>query len=108
MSNTNYVVLGSTGKELIRLENVLHPGYLIEMESESRGFKKQDIAMKLGIKPQHLSELIHEKRNVSALLALKLEQVFGIDAEYWLRVQSGFDLALARKKLSDLNATIAA
>ena len=103
-----HAILDNAGKELNRLENILHPGYLIEMEIEARGFKKQDIALKLGIKPQHLSELIHEKRNVSAMLALRLEQVFGIDAEYWLRVQSGFDLALARKKLLDLNATIAA
>jgi len=99
MSNRNYIVLGRDGRAISDDENPLHPGYIIEMEIEARGFKKQDVAHRLGIKPQHLSELLKEKRNVSALLALKLEQVFGLDADYWLRVQSGYDLAKARLKL---------
>jgi addiction module HigA family antidote len=88
MSNNNYKVIGSDGTEIRNSEHPLHPGYLIEMEIEARELKKQDVAHDLGIRPQHLSELIVEKRNVSAMLALKLERVFGVDADYWLRVQS--------------------
>ena len=99
MSNSNYKVIGQDGKEIINEEFPLHPGYLIEMEIDARDLKKQDVAHELGIRPQHLSELMNEKRHVSALLALKLERLFGIDADYWLRVQSGYDLVKARKKL---------
>jgi addiction module HigA family antidote len=53
-------------------------------------------ALQLGINPSQLSELLHEKRHVSASLALKLEKLLGIEAEYWLRVQSDYDLAIAR------------
>ncbi len=90
MSNRNYIVLGKNGQEILNDENSLRPGYIIEMEIEARNLKKQDVAQSLGIKPQHLSELLKEKRHVSAMLALKLEQIFGLDADYWLRVQSGY------------------
>lgn len=99
MSNSNYKVIGRNGNEIRNTEHPLHPGYLIEMEIEARGLKKQDVAHDLGIRPQHLSELMSEKRNVSAMLAIKLEQVFGVEADYWLRVQAGYDLTKARKKL---------
>ena len=99
MTNSNYIVLGHDGSEIRNEDSPLHPGYIIEMEIEARELKKQDVAQNLGIRPQHLSELISEKRNVSAMLALKLERVFGIDANFWLRVQSGYDLVKARKKL---------
>ncbi len=99
MSNINYKVVGQDGREISNTEHPLHPGYLIEMEIEARDLKKQDVALALGIKPHHLSELISEKRNVSAMLAIKLESVFGVDANYWLRVQSSYDLIKARKKL---------
>ncbi len=99
MSDNSHKVIGRDGTEIINSEHPLHPGYLIEMEIEARNLKKQDVAHDLGIKPHHLSELIGEKRNVSAMLALKLERVFGVDAGYWLRVQSSYDLVKARKKL---------
>ena len=64
--------------------------------------EKQNVARDLGIKPRHLSELMSEKRNVSAMLALKLEQVFRVEADYWLRVQSSYDLVKAREKMRTL------
>ncbi len=100
MSNRNYIVLGKDNQEIQDAENSLHPGYIIEMEIEARGLKKQDVAHLLGIRPQHLSEILNEKRNVSAMLAIKLEHVFEIEADYWLRVQSGYDLAKARQKMA--------
>ena len=100
MTNENFKVISQDGRELINTDSPLHPGFIIEDEIEARGLKKQDVARDLGILPGHLSELIKEKRNVSATLAIRLEQLFQVDAEYWLRVQSGYDLIKARRKLS--------
>ena len=99
MANSYYKVAGRDGKTIRNHEFPLHPGYIIAMEIEARQLKKQDVAHSLGIRPQHLSELLGEKRNISATLALKLEQIFEMDADYWMRVQSGYDLINARKKL---------
>jgi antitoxin HigA-1 len=102
MSDSNYKITGRDGKTIRNVENPLHPGYIIGMEIEARNLKKQDVAHDLGMKPQHLSELLKEKRHVSAMLALKLEMLFEVDADYWLRVQSGYDLTKARKKLQSI------
>lgn len=99
MSSNNFKVISQSGKELTNTEHPLHPGYIIEMEIDARNLKKQDVAKELGILPGHLSELIKEKRNVSATLAIKLEELFGIDADYWLRVQSAYDLIKARLRI---------
>lgn len=96
----NYTILGKEGSKL-SAELSLHPGDVLEMELSARGLKKIQVAEKLGIKPGHLSELLHHQRHVSAEMALKLEQLLGIDAEFWLRVQSGYDLEQARKKLKE-------
>ena len=67
MTNNSYKAVSRKGNEIRNTEHPLHPGYLIEMEIEARELKKQDVAYDLGIKPHHLSELISEKRNVSAM-----------------------------------------
>jgi addiction module HigA family antidote len=50
--------------------------------------------------PPHLNDLIKGKRNISAKIAIELETALGIDADYWLRVQIKYDLAIERKQLS--------
>jgi len=42
----------------------------------------------LGIQPGNLSELFKGKRNITAVLALKLEELLGISAEFWLNLQT--------------------
>lgn len=92
----DYKILGKKGNE-ISSKVALHPGDVLEIELSARGLKKINVAEQLGIKPGHLSELLRHKRHISAEMALKLEQLLSIDAEFWLRVQSGFDLEQARK-----------
>jgi addiction module HigA family antidote len=99
MTNENFKVIGQDGRELVNTDHPLHPGLIIEDEIDARKLKKKDVAKQLGIFPGHLSELINEKRSVSAMLAIKLEEVFQVEADYWLRVQNGYDLAIARRKL---------
>jgi HTH-type transcriptional regulator/antitoxin HigA len=43
------------------------------------------------MKLSHFSELLHGKRHVSAAMALKLEKLLDIPAEYWMRVQVYLD-----------------
>ncbi|MEP6512355.1 MAG: HigA family addiction module antitoxin [Parafilimonas sp.] len=52
------------------------------------------------MQPPHLSDLIKGKRNISAKLALKLEERLGIDAGFWMRLQGAYDLAIAKQELA--------
>jgi len=95
--HNNYKVLSSKGKEL-QTDVALHPGELLEDELEAREIKKTAFAALLSIKPGHLSELLRGKRHVSAATALKLEKLLNIPAEYWMRVQTAYDLFIERQK----------
>jgi HTH-type transcriptional regulator/antitoxin HigA len=74
----------------------VHPGSVLADEIEARGLKKAVFARSVGLSPSQLSELLHQKRHVSALLSLRLEAVLEIEAEFWLRLQVSYDLAQAR------------
>jgi len=93
----NYKILNTRGKE-IQTDITLHPGEILQDELEARDIKKSFFAEQLGVKPGHLSELLHGRRHVSAAMALKLEKFLDIPAEYWLRVQVYYDLFMERRK----------
>lgn len=93
----NYKVVNSRGKE-IQTDIVLHPGEVLADELEARSIKKTQFAAELGMKLSHFSELLHGKRHVSAAMALKLEKLLDIPAEYWMRVQVYHDLFVERHK----------
>ena len=94
---SNYKIFNSRGKE-IHTDVGLHPGEILQDELEARDIRKSLFAEQLGVKPGHLSELLHGRRHISAATALKLEKLLGIPAEYWLRVQIYYDLFMERNK----------
>jgi addiction module HigA family antidote len=81
----------------LRTPIAFHPGELLLEEVEERKLKKMDFAKSIGLLPGNLSELFKGKRNINARLAVKLETVLGISAEYWLGLQSKYDLSIARE-----------
>jgi antitoxin HigA-1 len=93
----DYKVVNHKGKEIIT-DVSLHPGEILEAELIARGLKKTEFATALGMRPGHFSELLHGKRHIGAYLALRLEHMLKIPAEYWMRVQVYYDLFEERKK----------
>lgn len=68
------------------------------MELIARNIKKTEFAALLDMRRGHFSELLHGKRQVSAVTAIKLEKLLDISAEYWMRVQVYHDLLVERNK----------
>ncbi|HEY8781583.1 MAG TPA: HigA family addiction module antitoxin [Mucilaginibacter sp.] len=89
-------VFDKQGNEL-RTPVAFHPGELLLEEVEERGLKKTELAKSIGMLPGHLSELFKGKRNITARIAIKLEKALGVSAEYWLGLQSTYDLTIARE-----------
>lgn len=97
---TPYSVVNKKGKEIFT-DVTLHPGEVLMMELEAREIKKSAFAEQIGMRPSHLSELLHGKRSVSVVTAIKLEKILGIDAAYWMRVRVYYDLFIKRVKNSE-------
>ena len=75
-----------------------HPGMFLKEEIEERCMLKKDVAKAIDILPHHLSEIFTGKRNISATIALRLEELLGIGSHYLLGMQMEYDLFLARQK----------
>ena len=61
------------------------------------GLSVTALAAHFGVSRQALSTLLNGHANLSADMAIRFEKAFGVKADTLLRMQSAFDLALARK-----------
>ncbi len=90
-------IMGYDGKELI-LHIIAPPGKLIREELLERKITQTDFANRLGMRQSHLNEVLQGKRRVSAQMALNLEKEFGASAEFWMNLQTRYDLEMERQK----------
>lgn len=74
-----------------------HPGeMLLEEFMRPMAIKQTEFAERIGVSYPRLNEIIHGKRAVTPDTALRLEQVFGMEAQFWLNLQMAWDLYHAR------------
>ena len=76
-----------------------HPGLVIERGRQTRGLSKTDLARRLGVSVQYVSDVTKERRGISVALAISLERVLGSPASYWLGLQTEYDLHRARERV---------
>ena len=74
-----------------------HPGELVKEEFECRGIKQKDYAKKFGLSYSALNEILNAKRPISTEFALFLEAALDINADLLVRMQTDYDLQMARK-----------
>ena len=78
--------------------DVFHPGEFIKDELETRNLSQQDLAEKMKLSKSEISLLIHGHRNINVKIAILLEKVLGIDAEFWMNIQIKYDIDVVKKK----------
>ena len=70
-----------------------HPGeMLLEEFVKPLGLSQSDLAERLGVSYPRVNELVHGKRGVTPDTALRLERLFGMEAQFWLNLQVAWDL----------------
>ncbi len=79
--------------------NPPHPGRTIRDGCLVDGMTVSEAAAKLGVARHTLSRVLNGKAGISAEMALKLEAVGWSNAAFWMRLQSHYDLAQARKRM---------
>lgn len=73
-----------------------HPGEIIKDEIEYRGLSQRKLAAQMGISHTLLNEILNGKRAVSAQYALLFEAALGIPAQIWIRLQTKYDMQVAK------------
>ena len=80
----------------MQMHNPAHPGKLIADQMGDRTIT--ELAKHLQVTRAALSRIINGRAAVSAEMALRLEDAFGITADLWLRLQTQRDLWVASQK----------
>ncbi|MBO6051880.1 MAG: HigA family addiction module antidote protein [Bacteroidales bacterium] len=73
-----------------------HPGELIKDELVERKMTQKELAELTGIKPSILSETINGKRSISLNVAVALEKAIGIPTQYWMNLQTQYNIDSAK------------
>ena len=85
----------------------IHPGEVL-MEDFINGFGiiQNKLAVAIGVPPRRINEIVHGKRAITADTALRLGRYFGIDPQFWLNLQSHYELELAEHRMAEQIAAI--
>ncbi|TFH56659.1 HigA family addiction module antitoxin [Glutamicibacter arilaitensis] len=85
----------------------IHPGEVL-MEDFINGFgiTQNKLAVSIGVPPRRINEIVHGKRAITADTALRLGRYFGIDPQFWLNLQSHYELELAEDRVAEQIAAI--
>lgn len=62
------------------------------------GLSINQLTRNIGVPPNRISEIVNGKRGITADTALRLQRYFGVEAQFWLNLQSEFDLRIAKRQ----------
>ena len=80
----------------------IHPGkILIEEFLKPMGLSQYRLAKDISVPPRRINEIVHGKRSISADTALRLGRFFGISPQFWLNLQTRFDLEVTEDLLAE-------
>jgi addiction module HigA family antidote len=76
------------------------PGEMLREEFlKEYGLSQNRLAKAIGISPNRIALIVNDRRRISADTALRLSLYFGNSPEFWLNLQTHYDLKLARRQL---------
>lgn len=78
----------------------VHPGeILLEEFIKPRKITQYRVAKDIHVSPRRINEIVHGARAISAETALRLGRYFGVAPQFWLNLQSRYDLEVESEKL---------
>lgn len=85
-----------------KLLDEIHPGeILLEEFMRPLGITAQKLAADIDVPPSRISDIVNGNRPISADTALRLAIFFGMDARYWLNLQSEYDVRIVTRTLTE-------
>jgi addiction module HigA family antidote len=78
----------------------IHPGEYLREILEELGMSQNAFALSIGISAMRVSHVIHGKRPVTAELAVLFGKAFSQTPQYWMNLQTSYDLKIAEKAMT--------
>ena len=77
----------------------VHPGEMLREEfMKPLGISINGLALELHGPATRISEIVNERRGITADTALRLARHFGTSADFWMNLQKDYELIVARQK----------
>lgn len=84
-------------------EQPVMPGEILWEEfMEPLGLSQNGLARAIGVPPRRINEIVHGKRAITADTALRLAAYLGPDPQFWLNLQTHYDLSMAYLNTQEL------
>jgi addiction module HigA family antidote len=81
--------------------NPVHPGEVLQEEFlKPLGLSQNRLALALGVPARRINEIVLGRRGVTADTALRLARFFGNSPQFWLGLQTDYDLDVTRRSLN--------
>jgi antitoxin HigA-1 len=77
----------------------IHPGEHLAEELKELGMSAAELARRLDVPTNRVTGILNGQRSITGDTALRLAHFFGMSAEFWLNLQSLYELRLAQKKV---------
>ena len=82
------------------LFNPITPGEILREDfMEPMGLSINRLARDIVVPPNRISEIVNGKRAITADTALRLQRYFKVEAQFWLNLQSEYDLRMIKRKI---------
>jgi len=79
----------------------IHPGEILKDELSELGISAAELARILHVPTNRITQILNEKRSITADTALRLGQWFGTGPELWLNLQKSYELRLAQQQIGE-------
>jgi addiction module HigA family antidote len=76
----------------------VHPGEVLKDELEELRVTPTEFARQIDVPPNRISQIIAGKRAVTGHTALRFGHWFGVEPQFWLNLQSAYEIRIAQKK----------
>lgn len=78
--------------------HAIHPGEHLAEELNELGMTAAELARRLDVPTNRITEILNGRRAITGDTALRLAHFFGTTAEFWLNLQSLYEIRLAQRK----------
>ena len=75
-----------------------HPGRLLRRELKARALSASRLALDLGVPSGRITDILNERRSITADTALRLGRYFGNRPQFWLDLQGQYDIAVVERE----------
>ena len=76
----------------------VHPGRLLKRELEARNLSASRVALDLGVPSGRIVDILNGRRSITADTAVRLGRYFGDRAQFWLELQSQYEIAMIERE----------